>query len=147
MKRTVILTAALLAVGATAAFSQSAAIGQRQEVMKGVLAATKPVGAMMRGEATFELAKVQAALKTYQEASAKMPSLFPDDSKTGAKTAALPSVWEKKAEFVASFAKFGADAAAAAPKITNEASFKAEWPKVTANCVSCHKGFVEPPKK
>ena len=42
-----------------------------------------------------------------------MPALFPDDSKTGGDTAALPAIWENKSDFDARFAAFGKDAAAA----------------------------------
>ena len=147
MKRIVIAVAAMLAVGTTAALSQSAAIGQRIDVMKGAGAAAKATGAMMRGEAPFDLAKVQAALKTYSEAATKMPTLFPDDSKTGGDTKALAIVWEKNSDFKAAWAKFGADAAAATTAIKDEASFKTEWPKVMSNCGGCHKVFHEPPKQ
>lgn len=146
MKRILVAAAAIFAVGTTAAISQSAAIGQRIDVMKGVGGAAKATGAMMRGEAPFELAKVQAALATYTDAATKMPTLFPDDSKTGGDTKALPTVWEKKADFEAGFVKFKADATAAAAAIMDEATFKAEWPKVMANCGGCHKVYHAPPK-
>ena len=146
MKRILVATAAMLAVGTTAAISQSAAIGQRIDVMKGVGGAAKSTGPMMRGEAPFDLVKVQAALATYIEAAGKMPGLFPDDSKAGGDTKALPAVWEKKADFDAYFAKFKADATAASAAIKDEASFKAEWPKVMANCGGCHKTYHAPPK-
>jgi cytochrome c556 len=147
MKRMVIAAAALLAVGTTAALSQSAAIGQRKDVMKAVGAAAKDTGAMMRGEAPFDLAKVQAALKTYSDAANKAPGLFPDDSKTGGETTVVPAIWEKKAEFDGIFKKWDADSVAAAAAIKDEATFKTEWPKVMANCGTCHKAFRVPPKQ
>lgn len=147
MKRIVIAAAALLAVGTTAALSQSAAIGQRKEAMKAAGGAAKDGGAMMRGEAPFDLAKVQAALKTYSDVAKKAPALFPDDSKTGGETTVLPAIWEKKAEFEGGFKKWDADATAAAAVIKDEASFKVEWPKVMANCGGCHKAFRVPPKQ
>ena len=147
MKRIVIAAAAVFAIGTTAALSQSATIGQRKEIMKGVGAAAKDTGAMMRGEAPFDLAKVQAALKTYIDAAKKVPDLFPDDSKTGGDTTVLPAIWEKKAEFNAIFTKFAADSVAAQGAIKDDASFKAEWPKVMSNCGTCHKGFRVPPKQ
>ena len=45
---------------------------------------------MLKG-APYDLAAVKAALKTYGEAAAKIPALFPDDSKTG-DTNALPAI-------------------------------------------------------
>ena len=137
---------AVLAVGATAAFAQSAAIGQRKEILKSWGGAMKDPGAMAKGEAAFDLAKVQASLKTIAEGAPKLAGLFPDDSKTGGETKALPVIWEKKAEFLAIFPKIEADAKAAAVAIKDEASFKAEWPKIGANCGTCHKTFREQPK-
>src|SRR4051812_29536896 len=64
----------------------------------------------VKGEEPFDLAKAKAIFAQYQDAAAKMPNLFPENSKTGGETAALPAVWEKKADVDAKFAKFGADA-------------------------------------
>ena len=55
---------AAIAVGATAVYAQSAAIGQRKEILKTFGGAFKEPGQMMKGEAAFDLAKVQASLKT-----------------------------------------------------------------------------------
>jgi cytochrome c556 len=142
----VLSVVAALAVGATAVYAQSAAIKQRQEILKSFGAAMKEPGGMMKGEVPFDLAKVQASLKVLVEGAPKLPALFPDDSKTGGDTKALPAIWEKKAEFVAGYAKLEADAKAAATAIKDEASFKTEWPKIGADCGACHKPFREPPK-
>lgn len=101
---------------------------------------------MAKGEAPFDLAKVQASLKTISEGAPKLAGLFPDDSKTGGDTQALPVIWEKKAEFEGLWKKLAADATAAAAAIKDEASFKTEWPKIGANCGGCHKVFRVPPK-
>jgi cytochrome c556 len=137
----VVSFAALVAVGATAVFAQSAAIGQRKELFKQIGGAAKVGGPMIKGEAPFDLAKVQASLKTYADNAAKLKDLFPDDSKTGGETEALPSIWEKKDDFLALMAKFGKDATDAGAAIKDEASFKTEWPKVMANCGGCHKPY------
>ncbi len=137
---------AAIAVGATAVYAQSAAIGQRKEVLKTFGGAMKDPSGMMKGEVPFDLAKVQASLKTLADGAPKLPALFPDDSKTGGETQALPVIWEKKAEFVGGFKKLEADAKAAAGAIKDEASFKTEWPKIGANCGACHKAFRQPPK-
>ena len=70
--------------------------------------------------------------------------LFPDDTKTG-ETDALPAAFEKKADVLARFDKLAADAKAAESAIKDEASFKAEWPKVVSNCGGCHKEYRKPP--
>jgi cytochrome c556 len=101
---------------------------------------------MAKGDAPFELPKVQASLKTIQETAVKAKGLFPDDTKTG-ETDALPAAFENKADLLARFDKLGADAKAAEGAIKDEASFKAEWPKVVANCGGCHKEYRKPPAK
>jgi cytochrome c556 len=142
----VLTVVAAIAVGATAVYAQSAAIGQRKEILKTFGGAMKEPGGMAKGEVPFDLAKVQASLKTIADGAPKLPALFPDDSKTGGETQALPAIWEKKAEFEAGFKKLEADAKAAATAIKDEASFKTEWPKIGANCGTCHKAFRQPPK-
>src|SRR5205807_10457212 len=129
MIRFVIVTMSALSVVATVVLAQSGvspAIMERQQLMKGQGAAFKEPAAMFKGDAPFDLAKVQASLKSLQPSAAKGPSLFPDDSKTGGDTAALPAIWEKKADFDATFAKLGADATAALANIKDEPTFKAE---------------------
>ena len=89
--------------------------------------------------------KVQASLKTIQEIGRSRPrDLFGDDTKTG-ETDALPAAFEKKADLFARFDKLAADAKAAGGAIKDEASFKAEWPKVVSNCGGCHKEYRKPP--
>jgi cytochrome c556 len=70
-----------------------------------------------------------------------MPALFPETSKTGGETAALPKVWETKADFDARFVKFAKDAADAASTIKDEATFKAAFPEVGKNCGGCHESY------
>src|SRR5919197_2792093 len=128
-----------LAVVATVAYAQNLeVIKQRREAMKAVGAAAKEPGAMIKGEADFDLAKVQKALKVYQEQARKLPGLYPDDSKTGGDTAALPEIWDRKQEFLAGYEKLARDAVTAATTIKDEASFRTEWPKVMGNCGTCN---------
>lgn len=137
----VLSVVAVLAVGATAVYAQSPAIGQRQAAMKAFASAAKEPGAVLKGEAAFDLAKVHSSLAVYQAEAAKLKTLFPDDSKSGGETAALPAIWEKKSEFLARLDKLSGDAKAAAASIKDEATFKSEWPKVMSNCGGCHKEF------
>ena len=75
------------------------------------------------------------------QAAPKMAGLYPPGSETGGDTTASPKVWQAKADFDARMAKFGADAKAASAAITDEASFRAEMPKVLQNCGSCHEVY------
>ena len=140
----VVAVLAALAVGATAVWAQNAAgIAARKEAMKAFGGAAKGPGAMNKGDAPFELPKVQASLKTIEETAAKAKGLFGDDTKTG-ETDALPAAFEKKPDLLARFDKIGEAAKAAAGTIKDEATFKAEWPKVVGNCGGCHKEYRKP---
>jgi len=130
------LASLVLILGVGAVLADGDSIAQRRGLMKANGKATGAIVGILKG-APFDLAAVQAALKTYGDAAAKAPALFPDDSKTG-DTNALPAVWDNKADFEARFAKFGKDAAAASAAITDEASFKAQIPGVLSNCGGCH---------
>ena len=75
------------------------------------MAAKKMFADMSKGTAPFDLATVQDLLKTLAIAAEKEPTLFPDNSKTGGGTAALPAIWQNKADFNARFVKFAKDVA------------------------------------
>jgi cytochrome c556 len=140
----IVAAVAALALGATLVHAQNAgAITERKNAFKPMGAAMKDPGGMMKGEVPFDLAKVQASLKVIQEQSVKLKTLFPDDSKTG-ETDVLPIAFEKKADLLTRFDKLNADATEAAAAIKDEASFKAGWGKVGANCGGCHKEYKKP---
>ncbi len=140
MKRS-ITVAGLLALGMTAAIAESNVVEQRQGLMKEMGAQTRPIGAMLRGQEPFDLAKVQNGLKVFAENPKKAAPLFPENSKNVDKTEALPTVWENKAKFEANLAKLSQDAQTAMSTIKDEATFKAEMPKVLQNCGACHNDF------
>jgi cytochrome c556 len=133
-------TVAILGVVTTVVLAQNLdAIKQRREVMKTIANASGANFKMMKGEAPFDLAKVQSGLKTFQEQFPKLKPLFPEDSKSGGDTDASPKIWQERAEFEAVIDKFVADAKAASSSIKDEAGFKADYPKIVNSCGNCHK--------
>ena len=143
----IVAAAAALAIGATVVFAQNASvIDQRRQAMKAFGGAAKTGGTMVKGDAPFDLAKAQEAFKTIEAKSIEIKNYFTDDSKTG-DTSVLPEAFTNKADLMAKFDKTAADAKAAAAATKDEASFKTEWPKVTANCGGCHKAYRKPPKQ
>lgn len=140
MKRT-LFCAGLLAIGVSAAIAQSNVVEERQALMKEMGAQTRPIGGMLRGQVPFDLDKVKSGLKVFAENAEKAAPLFPESSKGAEKTEALPAIWENKDKFEASLTKLNKDAQAALASITDEASFKAQMPKVLQNCGACHNDF------
>ena len=140
MIRTVLAVSAI-AVGITAVAAQSDPIAARKAIMKEVGVQTKTGSGMAKGEVPYDQTKAQAMFTTYVDASAKMPTLFPENSKTGGDTAALPAIWANKADFEARFQKFGADAKAAASAVKDADSFKTAFTGVTKNCGGCHENY------
>jgi cytochrome c556 len=137
MKR--LMTAVIaLACGIGAVWADTDPIAERRALMKNDGMAAKKMFDMSKGIAPFDLATVQDSLKTLAIAAEKEPTLFPDNTKTGGGTAALPAIWQNKADFDARFAKFAQDVAAAQSGIVDEASFKKLAPAVFKNCGGCH---------
>jgi cytochrome c556 len=142
MRKRLSTIALVYVLGATLAFAQNTdIIKQRKGHYEEMGKAVKEPTAMFKGEAPFDLAKVQAALKVIQTKAAILPTLFPEDSKKGGKTEALPAIWKNKADFEERFKKLAAAAKAAETSITDEASHKVEWPQLGGNCSGCHKKY------
>src|SRR5947208_2700512 len=112
------VVAGALALGITAVAAQDP-IAARKALMKSTGQQAGSGAAMVKGEAPFDLAKAKAVFVAFQDTAAKAPALFPDTSKTGGETAALPKIWENKADFDARLTKFGADAKAAEASVTD----------------------------
>ncbi|HRO50895.1 MAG TPA: cytochrome c [Hyphomicrobium sp.] len=136
---------AAIVLGATAVAAQNLApIKERKAHFDDIGDAVKPVAAMFKGEQAFELATVQSALTLIREKTAVLPDLFPEDSKEGEDTRALPAIWNDKTDFNNRFKKLADAAEAAEPAMTDEASFKTAWKDLVGNCSGCHKNYRKP---
>lgn len=136
---------AAVVLGATAVAAQNLApIKERKGHFEDMGDAVKPVAAMFKGEQPFELATVQSALKLIREKTEVLPDLFPEDSKTGEDTRALPAIWDNKDEFNTRFKKLADAAEAAEPAITDETTFRSVWKDLAGNCSGCHKNYRKP---
>jgi cytochrome c556 len=138
----IVLAALAVALGITVVVAQSDPIAARKALMKKNGEEAKIGTAMVKGEAPFDLAKMQTMFATFADSATKMPALFPDNSKTGGETAALPAIWENKADFDARMANFGKNANAAKAEIKDAATFKAKWGGFAKdNCGGCHEKY------
>jgi cytochrome c556 len=138
----IVLAIAAVALGVCAATAQQDPIAARKALMKANGDEAKIAAAMIKGEQPFDLAAAHKIFATFQDAAAKMPALFPDNSKTGGDTAADPKIWENMADFKAKFAKFGEDAKAADASVKDLDSFKASMGDIGKNdCGGCHQTY------
>ncbi len=144
--------AALLAVGATAVYAQgaggAAAIKERQAAMKSQAQAMyRVILPMIKGEKPFDQAEAVNSFKAVAESTAKLKTLWPDDSKTGGETRALPKIWETNKDFMEWIDQTVADSNAVQPTVKDLASLKGAFDKVNESCNGCHKDYRQPPKK
>lgn len=135
-----VVVGGLFAVAVSAPALAVDAIEARQTILKGMGDEARPLAAMLKGEAAFDLARVKAALKIHAEGAEKLKEFYPDNSRTG-KTEASPRIWVEKERFLGLYAELAADARAAEAAITDEASFKAQFPGVLADCKACHDDY------
>jgi cytochrome c556 len=133
-----ILTSCALALASFAIAGDDPLVA-RQDLMKSVGKATKPVGQMLRGQADFDAAVVMESLKTYEDVSAEFGELFPVGSESGEETEAAPAIWEDRAGFeeaLATWQKSISEALAAKPATLESA--KPVLSNVLKSCKGCH---------
>jgi cytochrome c556 len=147
MIRTLLAIAPLTAIAivVSAAMAQEDPIKARKDLMKANGDQGKIGVAIVKGEKPFDLATVQKIFATFEEAAAKMPTLFPDSSKSEANSpeaddfSPTAKVWEDMADFKARFVKFGENAKAANASVKDLDSFKAAFGNIGKNdCGGCH---------
>ncbi|MGA8933025.1 MAG: cytochrome c [Pseudolabrys sp.] len=138
----VALAAVFVALGAGAVLAQSDPIAARMALMKGNNDNANAVVQMMKGQAPFDAAKVDAAFAQWADTAQKLPGLFPDNSKTGQKTRAASKIWVTKADFDAKAAEFGKVVAENRDKAKGSLDgLRAAIPLVGNACDNCHKEY------
>jgi cytochrome c556 len=137
-----VLTGAIILACIGASFADDDPIKARQALMKANGDTSKPLVPILKGQAPFDLATAQTALKAYIETAEKAPALFPPGSDKG-KTHALPAIWQNKSDFEARFAKLGDDAKAAMASVKDAATFKAGFAPIFKDCGGCHELYRE----
>jgi cytochrome c556 len=142
MKR-IMLAVLAVALGTTAAAAQSCddTIKSRQALMKRSGDNAKLGSAMIRGATPFDMTKTKDIFAAFEDKANKLPTLFPDCSKTGADTHAAPAIWQKPDDFKALIAKFATDIKTAQDNTKDADTFKASFLAVGKDCSACHETF------
>jgi cytochrome c556 len=136
-----VLAMVAIAFGISAVIAQGDPIAQRKALMKANGQQNRIATDMLENKIPFDLEAAKKVFTTFAESGEKAKDLFPDTSKTGGETAALPAIWENKADFDAKLAKFAADSRAAAAATTNLDTFKAQITEVRKSCGGCHQTY------
>jgi cytochrome c556 len=141
MRITVVAAVSALMASALGVLAQQGdPIRQRQDLMKSNQEQLRLLTGMSRGQVPFEAARAQAAFQTIAQNASQVPALFPANTQQG-KTAALPVIWERKADFDARATKLAQDANAAQSAITDQASLQPAIQRVGQNCGGCHETY------
>jgi cytochrome c556 len=129
---------AVVALGTTVVLAQQDPIAARKALMKANGQGAGALAKMLKGEAPFDPAVAKKAFASFEDAAAKMPTLFPDNSKIGGETAASPKIWENMADVKARFVKLGNDSKAADASVKDLDSLKTAFSQLGKNCNDCH---------
>jgi cytochrome c556 len=137
--------AVVVGLGTAAFAADMGPIESRQACMK---ANGKAMGVMVpivKGEAPYDNAAIQAALDAAGAACAGWAGWWGEDTKMGGavETRAKDEIWSDAEGFKAAGAKYG-EAFGAVKASADEAAFKAAFPALGGACQGCHEKFQAP---
>jgi len=144
-KKLAILSAAAIAIGATAIGGGHSPIEQRQAAMKAVGGQMRTLGGMANGRVAFDDFAAISALEIMRDAAATAQPLFPAGTGEGFETRAMPEIWADGTEFDAIMGQLIAnlDAAIAAEPADLD-SYRPLFGAVAGTCKSCHEKYRAP---
>lgn len=134
-----------VAFAATATLAQQDPIAARKALMKANNDNAKAMVQTIRGQKPYDVAAVEAAFAQWAETAHKFPGLFPENSKTGDDTRAMPKIWQNKKDFDEKAAAFGKAVADNRDKaMASLDGLKAAIPVIGKTCDNCHEDYRLP---
>ncbi|MDJ0825280.1 MAG: cytochrome c [Rhodobacter sp.] len=131
---------------ATAAFAhqgvQNPAVKARMDAMGVISKNTKVLGAMAKGETSFDAQTARDAARAIAATGAEVPGLF-EAQETDPKSEALPAIWDRFDDFVMKTEDMVAAAGAASTSIETPASLRAALATIGGTCKACHEEYRE----
>jgi cytochrome c556 len=144
MMRTALVVGALL-LGTAAVMAQQDVAVTQQNLMKSQGRSMYGVfGKVLKGEATYDQAAVDTALKDLEADVAKIPTVFtpnPKEDVVNANFGASQKIWQNKADFDAKVPPVSKAIADQKGKITDAASLKVSFDAIQAKCTGCHDDY------
>jgi cytochrome c556 len=141
-----VLTISINSASVTAHGGAKGIVKERMELMKDIGKAMKSLGAMGRGKAPLDSAKIKAAAGSIARHGQKIPALFPKGSSKGV-TEASPRIWKDPEGFQKSTNEMVAAARNIAGQSENAAELKAAYRRLGKTCSACHKLYRVKKKK
>jgi cytochrome c556 len=138
------LIIAVLAIGFSlgTVMAQQDPVKTREDLMKKNNDHAIAVVKMMRGQQPFDAAAVDAAFKQWADTAHVLPSLFPENSKTGGDNRASPKIWVNEKDFDEKAAAFGKAVMENHDKAKSSLDgLKAAISVVGKACDDCHKEY------
>ena len=133
------------------AFAHGGATGivkERMDAMEVMGKAMKSVGAMIKGQAAYDPAGIEAAAEVIAQHARDIPTLFPDshESRHGKVTDALPAIWEQKDRFdqLAADMLREAQTLSANAQEAEKRTVRLQFAKTAKVCSACHTAFRKP---
>lgn len=134
--------AAVVALTVTSVVAQSDPVTTREKLMKENGRQADIVVRMMKGQTPYDAGAADAAFAQWADTARKLPSLFPDNAKTGGDNRASPKIWENKKDFEAKIAEFAKVVADNRDKAKSSLDgLKAAVAAVGKSCSDCHKDY------
>ena len=125
---------------AAAAVAAGNPVEQRQALMKEVGKSMKDAAGYATGKTPWDAGNAKAVMAVISKNAKSLKGLYPAGSDKDPKTEALPAIWANKADFEKKLADMG-NAADAAGKATDQASFQTAFKSVGATCAACHNTY------
>ena len=142
MKKFIQLTCILLIsfITTSSLFSSEEIIKGRQEIFSKNYNTTKAVSAAIK---SGDNEKAKELLEEVSKNFNTLLKYFPEDSKTGFDTEALPAIWENSDEFVTLMQNASSNALMLAKKLDDDTADITSLEKelLWNNCSACHKKF------
>lgn len=138
----IVVAVFVIGFGLETVMAQQDPVKTREDLMKKNNDHAIAVVQMMRGQRPFDAAAVDAAFKQWADTAKVLPSLFPENSKTGGDNRASPKIWVTKKDFdekAAAFAKAVTDNHDKAKASLQ--GLQAAIPVVGKACDDCHKEY------
>lgn len=121
---------------------QNPAVLARMESMKVTQDSTKVLGAMVKGDVTFDAVIARAAAETIAKEAARTKSLF-EGQETDPKSEALPTIWKDFDDFNAKSRDLYAVATALSVSLETEEELRIGLGQIGGACKACHEAYRE----